>query len=163
MTGPRRLLLSLCSVFLGVALFGILFTIPAALRDGIRSAVSADYLGILLFYFFVALPGWVLAMPFVLCFENAGGRRAWIMLAIGTAIGPAFLGTWALLASHGHLRWQSDGATLMMSAWIAFLTTASYVVLLSRLGKRLPKQNPHFCSLELSQPPATGAAPQREP
>lgn len=131
MTAPKRVLLALCSFLPGFSLFAIVGTVPTALRYGARYALPA--VQIMPVYLLFALPGLVLALPFVLFFKNAKGYRAWIMLAVGSIIGPAFLGIWAVLASHGHFSWQANGAALFMSVWIGLPTTVFYVVLLRRL------------------------------
>ena len=132
MTAPQRVFLAFCCLLLGFTLFAVMGTVPVALRYGARYALPG--LEMMPLYFLFALPGVVLVLPFVLMFKNAEGRRAWIILTIGTCVGPAFLGGWTLLASRGHFSWQADGAALIMSVWIGFPTTVFYVLLLRRFS-----------------------------
>ncbi len=134
MTAPKRVVLAFSSLLVGFMLFAIVGIVPTAILYGPRYALPA--VQIMPLYLLFALPGLVLALPFVLFFKSAKGYRAWIMLAIGSIIGPAFLGVWAFLASHGHFSWQANGAALIMSIWIGLPTTVLYVLLLRRFDRR---------------------------
>ena len=134
MTALKRVALAFCSLLLGFLLFAVVGTVPTAIHYGLRYAIPT--LQILPAYLLVALPGLVLALPFVLLIKDAEGPRAWIILAIGTCIGPGVLGTWSLLAAHGHLSWQGDGPGLLMSLEIGTPTTIIYVMLLRRFGEQ---------------------------
>ena len=134
MTAPKRMALAFGCMLLAIAAFGTMDIVHIAIFYGPRHALPN--LQMLPVYLLFAFPGWVLALPFVLLFKDADGWRAWTILAIGTAIGPAFLLTWSLLASGGRTTWRSDGMAVMMSLWIGFLTTVFYVALLRRFRNR---------------------------
>jgi hypothetical protein len=127
--------LAFCCMLLGVASLGVPFGLPAAIRYGPRYALST--LEMLPVYLMFAFPGWILALPFVLLFKDANGRRLWWILAIGTAIGPAFMLSWCLHASGGRLNWQANGSAVVMSIWIGFFTTVFYALLLRRFTKAI--------------------------
>ena len=135
MTAPKRMALAFGGMLLAIAIFGTMDIVHIATFYGPRHALPN--LQMLPVYLLFAFPGWVLALPFVLLFKDADGWRAWTILAIGTAIVPAFLLTWSLLASGGRTTWRSDGMAVMMSLWIGFLTTVFYVALLRRFRNRL--------------------------
>ena len=167
MTAGKRMLLGFCCVLLAIALVGVLFMLPNAIRYGPRFALSM-WTMLPLFLLF-AVPGWVLALPFVLLFRNADGYRAWLILLIGTAIGPASIVTAEIAGrlrmlvasrhaaelqpvassafSAGLFNWQRDGYGIVMSLVIAFFTAAFYAALLR-----------HF-SREASSPKATDSDP----
>jgi cation transport ATPase len=89
-------------------------------------------------YLLFTLPGWVLALPFVIYFKNADGWRTWAILAIGTAIGPCFLLGWPLL-EYGRINWRGNGAGASMALFIGFFTSLFYVLLLRHFtSKALP-------------------------
>ena len=75
-----------------------------------------------------ALPGWLIALPFIITLKNAQGWRGWFILLIGTSIGPGFILTWGRIESPGRFTWQGDGYALVVSLIISFLTTVSYVL-----------------------------------
>ena len=137
MSSAKRTALAACSMFLSIAQLAIISFVPNAIRFGVRS--QRPLLQMLPVYFVVAAPGLVLALPFVLYFKDANGRRAWKMLAIGTGLGPAFIIISTLLLAHGHFTWQGDGFGVFLSFWIAFLTTGLYVLLLRRFTPTTPQ------------------------
>lgn len=139
MTPLKRMALALGCVFLSVAILGVVSSVPMAIQSGPRDALQTlEWWPV---YLFCALPGWVIALPFVLFFEHADGGRAWVMLAIGTAIGPCFLLSGTMLALHGQFNWQRDGFGLVLSLVIGFLTTFLYVLTLRRTtGKSVAQQ-----------------------
>jgi hypothetical protein len=134
MTAPKRMALAFCCMLLGILSLGAWGAISTAIHYGPRYVLPA--LQMLPVYILFAFPGWILALPFVLLFKDANGRNLWWILAIGTAIGPAFMSGWSLLASGGRWNWQANGSAVAMSIWIGFLTTISYVVLLRRFTRR---------------------------
>ena len=113
-----------------MAVWGIPST---AMRYGPRYVLPA--LQMLPVYLLFAFPGWLLALPYVLLFEDANGRRFWWILAIGIAIGPTFMLACSLLASGGRLNWQANGSAVEMSIWIGSVTTIFYAMLLRRFTK----------------------------
>ena len=77
-------------------------------------------------YLLFALPGWFIALPFVVLLKDAQGWRGWFILLVGTCIGPGFMLTWILISSSGRLTWQGSGYALVMSLIISFPTTMFY-------------------------------------
>ena len=130
MSAPKRMALAFCCTLLGVMSLGLAGTVPTAIRYGMRYAMPT--LQMLPVYLLFALPGWILALPFVLLFKDAKGFRFWWILGIGTAIGPAFILTWTLLASRGQLNWNANGSAVIMSVWIGLFTSLFYALLLRR-------------------------------
>lgn len=134
MSAPKRMALAFGCMLLGVVSLGIVGTIPTAIRYGAGAASPA--LQMMPLYLLFALPGWFLALPFVLFFKDANGPRFWWILGIGSAIGPGFILAWTLLASGGHLNWQADGSAVAMSAFIGLFTTLFYALLLRRFSQK---------------------------
>ena len=129
MTAPKRVLLSLGCTLLGVVtlcLFGVVRALPYGLR------YVLPLLEVLPIYTVFSLPGWLLALPFVLIFKDADGFRGWATVVIGTAIGPTFILAWVLYASRGDINWNADRSALMMASVIALLTSSFYVFFLKK-------------------------------
>ena len=135
MTTPKRMALAFGCMLLAFAIFALWGIVPTATRYGLRY-VSPTF-EILPVYLFFTLPGWVLALPFIIVFKNANGWRTWAMLAIGTAIGPCFLLGWTLLEDH-RINWRGNNVSLAMSLFIGSLTTVFYVLLLRRFTRKAP-------------------------
>ena len=135
MTTPKRMALAFGCMLLALAVFAICGIVPIAVLYGPRHALPSVQM--MPVYLLFALPGWILALPFVIYFKNADGWRTWAILGIGTAIGPCFMLGWPLLAS-GRINWQGDGAGGAMALFIGFLTTLFYVVLLRRFTRKAP-------------------------
>ena len=133
MTTPKRMALAFACMLLAFAAFALLGIVHAAVQFGPRYA--RPVVQILPVYLLFTLPGWALALPFVIYFKNADGWRTWAILAIGTAIGPCFLLGWPLL-EYGRITWQGDGAGASMALFIGFLTTLFYVLLLRRFTRK---------------------------
>jgi len=121
-------------MLLALAVFAVYGTVPIAVRYGPRHALPT--VEIMPVYLLFMLPGWILALPFVIYFKNADGWRAWAILAVGTAIGPCFMLGWPLLA-FGRINWQGDGPGGVMALFIGFLTTLFYVLLLRRFTRKM--------------------------
>lgn len=133
MTAQRRVGLAFCSLLVSFTLFSLIITIPSLVAYGtlfLRSNVEA-----LPLYLLFAIPGVLLALPFVLLFKDAEGWRAWAILALGSAIGPGFWESWSMLESHGHFSWQGDGLAIVFSLMIGVPTTVVYVLLLRRFDR----------------------------
>lgn len=77
--------LAFCCILLAVALLGPIGVPSAAIR---QPRTIGTLLSVLAVHLLFALPGWFFALPFVLLFKDAEGARAWLILTIGTAIGP---------------------------------------------------------------------------
>ena len=133
MTTRKRMALAFACMLVAFAIFAILGIVPAAVRYGPRYARSV--VQILPAYLLFTLPGWVLALPFVIYFKNADGWRTWAILAIGTAIGPCLLLGLPLL-KYGRINWQGDSAGAAMALFIGFLTTLFYVLLLRHFTRK---------------------------
>ncbi|HLI76313.1 MAG TPA: hypothetical protein VKV02_05150 [Acidobacteriaceae bacterium] len=133
MPAGKRMLLALVCVVLAVLLLGFVGA-ASSLRYGWRHTLPV--FGILPAYLLFSLPGWVLALPFVLAFRDAEGWRPAAILAIGMAIGPAFILGTSLLKSHGHLDWRANGSAVLMAFFIGTVTTVLYVLLLRRFCRR---------------------------
>jgi hypothetical protein len=126
-------------MLLAIAILGVISTASSAIRYGrMPTLLSIEAWSVFLLF---AFPGWVLALPFVILFENADGWRTWAILAIGTAIGPCFILTWTLIDSGGRIAWQGNSFAIVMSLLVGFLTTALYVLLL-RSFKSKPLATP---------------------
>ncbi len=151
MDGLKRIALSFASVLLfGLVLF-VLGTVPTVLSSGPRSAL-ADIQSLALYLLF-ALPAWVLALPFVLLFQDANGRRLGWIMAIGTAIGPVVILAWMLLVAGALPDWQRDGFAVMVSASISLPTTIIYVLLLRRFTTKTSTTPPSRSPAEAPHPP----------
>ena len=134
MTTSRRIALSFgCVVFVIALLFAL--TITSMVIHGANRTELATPLEVAPLYLAVALPGWIIALPFVVQFKDAEGRRGWWMLLIGTVIGPAFIVGWCGIYWQ-HFPSSGDRFALVAAAVISFLTTASYVLSLRVLDRR---------------------------
>jgi hypothetical protein len=131
MSAGKRMGLAFGCMLLAILVFGLLGTIGPTLRFGIRYALPT--LQMLPVFLLFAFPGWLLALPFVLLIRDAEGFRAWLILVLGSAIGPAVLLTWTLLATHGTpVDWNANGSAVLMAFVIGLLTTLFYIALLKR-------------------------------
>jgi hypothetical protein len=119
-------------MLLAFVIFATVGIVPLAVRYGLKHALPAVQL--LPVYLLFTIPGWVLALPFVILFKNADGWRIWAILVIGTAIGPCLFLGWPLLA-YGRINWQGDGGAVFMASFIGFLTSVFYVLLLRRFTR----------------------------
>lgn len=139
MTTPKRMALAFGCMLLAIAILGVISAVHSAIRYGLQHTLhNIEAWPVFLLF---AFPGWVLALPFVILFENADGWRTWAILAIGTAIGPCFILTWTLIASGGRIAWQGNSFAIGMSLLVGFLITALYVLLL-RSFKSKPLATP---------------------
>jgi hypothetical protein len=135
MTTSRRIGLSFGCVVFAVFLL-MLLGIGSLLVNGALDRTRLElYLQIAPIYVVVALPGWMIAVPFIVMFKDAEGRRALLILVIGTLIGPAFIGGWYGL--HGyHFSSEGDRFALAAATVISFLTTVAYVLSLRAMDRR---------------------------
>jgi hypothetical protein len=135
MSIPRRVLLSLACVVVAIflvflmSLFGLVGTHAQRLY---QLKANAEFLPA---YLLFALPGWMIALPFVVLLKDAEGWRGWATLLIGTTIGPAFMLAWSLLETGGQFTWHWD--SFSMPLVIALLTTVCYVASLKMAHRRL--------------------------
>ena len=124
----KRLVLAITAFLLSFLAFAIDWTVPAALRYGWRQAEAT--LEMMMLYFIIAMAGWLLALPFVVLLKSTYGYRKWLILAIGSCLGPAIIGGWALVAGHGYFSWGQDGLGIVLSLVIGVPTTIFYILLL---------------------------------
>ncbi len=86
-----------------------------------------------------ALPAWLLSLPLVITFKDAEGRRGWIILITGVALGPAFLLLWGLVfpfGGIGRIGPHADGFFWMSALIVSLLTTIFYVLALKTIQYR---------------------------
>lgn len=138
MRTSRRVMLSLACVLLAIAplfllsLRGLIGHHTQPLGQFLRN--SAEIFPV---YFLFALPGWLIALPFVVLLKDAEGWRGWFILLVGICIGPGFIWIWIWMASPVHyVAWQRDGFPLVLSLIISFLTTLSYFLALKFAHRR---------------------------
>jgi hypothetical protein len=91
---------------------------------------------VLVVYFLFALPGWLIALPFVILLKDAQKWRGWVTLLIGTCIGPSFILIWSLIASSGHFNWRAQGDGLGLPLMISLPATVCYVLALKFAHRR---------------------------
>jgi hypothetical protein len=132
----RRILLSFACVVLAIAALFLLSLFGLVGSHAQRLGQLQSMAQIFLVYFLFALPGWLIALPFVVLLENAQGWRGWAILLIGTCIGPCFILLWSLIESSGHSTWQGDGFVLVASLIISLLTTVCYILTLKLAHRR---------------------------
>ena len=125
MTAQRRMALAFCCMMVAVVLFNIPVAILAIWRSGWD---RVHFLAGLIYYAGFAFPGWLISLPFIFLFKDANGGKAWWILGIGTAIGPAFIRAWMLSIPGHQFNWRSDGGLIAVSVAIAFLTSLLYVI-----------------------------------
>jgi len=81
-----------------------------------------------------AIPGWIVALPFILFRPNIEGHRIYVLATIGILIGPAIIGTlnlcsWCIDRSAGtDFGWR----VVLLATVISALTTGIYLTLLKR-------------------------------
>lgn len=127
-----RIALSFGCVLLAVALYSF----PGLLSYKLSIRAVFDLMPITLLF---ALPAWLLSLPLVITFKDAEGRRGWIILITGVALGPAFLLLWGLVAPSGgigHMSSQADGFFWISALIVSLLTTISYVLALKIIQYR---------------------------
>ena len=142
MKTPRRALLSFACVVIAIlsiflfSLFGLL-KCPANRISEFKSDLE-----IMPAFFLFALPGWLIALPFVIVFKDAEGWRGWATLLIGSAIGPGVELALQLIESPHRISqgvpfWQSGFAfSLCASSIISLLTTIGYIATLKCAHRR---------------------------
>src|SRR6516162_9093554 len=120
MTALKRVALAFACTLLAFTVFALLLVVPPAVQLGSKYALPGVQM--LPLYLFFTLPGWFLALPFVVYFKKADGWRTWAILAIGTAIGPCFMAGLTLIPT-GRINLQGIGPAVLMALFIGFLTT----------------------------------------
>ena len=142
MRTSRRVLLSLVCVVIATQ-FIFLFSLFGLLRyPSNRIFELKSDLEIMPVFFVFALPGWLIALPFVASFKDAEGWRGWATLLIGSAIGPGFELALQLVESPHHISqgvpfWQSGFAfSLCASSVISMLATVCYIATLKFAHRR---------------------------
>jgi hypothetical protein len=130
-----RVLLSLVSFVLAVALLSFLLSIRGGLGDppdpkGTLQVFS--YLSVMMLWF-----GWrglVFVLPAVLFFTDLRAWRFWALLAIGIAIGPIYFCLLQASEAHWHFRFQA--IDLLVAMPISGLSTLIYLLLLRPAQRR---------------------------
>jgi hypothetical protein len=89
-----------------------------------------------------SMPGWLLALPLVMLVQSARGWRFWLLLAVGTAIGPAVLvainvAEWLIGGRVGDLA-PLDSSLHLTGACVAAIVSLVYLLLFRRAQRRLP-------------------------
>lgn len=92
--------------------------------------------------FLCSLPGWFVAIPFVLFVSNFSGWRFWAMLALGAGIGPFVMFAIALyfqVTSSNPSHYAPEARNLVFLATaVSTLTTAFYLVVVRQWLKASP-------------------------
>src|SRR6516164_6659790 len=91
----KRLIYSLVSMLIGAGMTGAAVTAREIL-DNAHGRISATGLLIAALGFgtwvvVFSIPGWLLAIPFVLLVRNIRGWRFWMYFALGACFGPALI------------------------------------------------------------------------
>ena len=132
----ERLLCSLLSLLIAVCIMCILLGV-SRLHHGLAEAFGFAEIGFVYGGFLCSL-GWVLSLPFVIFVRNYEGWRYWLMLAIGTGIGP-FTSILAF-AYFGHL--PVDFYLLWLPTGVSFVCTLLY---LSFVRHHIDARRNHDC------------------
>lgn len=107
-----------------------------AYRGASHAFSSFLYYPITLFVF--SLPGWVIGLPFVVTITNISRWRFWLLLGIGTGIGPFLLtavGLYMRQVNQNFAGWAPEARNIeLLSGVISVLTTAGYLILLKYLS-----------------------------
>jgi hypothetical protein len=137
MRTSRRILRSFACVVFAIALLFLWWSLVGLLYSrSLRLGQLHDLAQMLLVYFLFALPGWLIALPFVVLLKDAQGWRGWFTLIVGTCIGPGFLLIWSLIASPGQFSWRALPPGLGFPLIISLPTTVSYVLALKFAHRR---------------------------
>ena len=136
MRTSRRILLSFACVEFAVALFFLWGLIGLIYSRALHPGQLQDLAEMMLLCFFFALPGWFIALPFVVLLKDAQGWRGWFILLIGSCIGPGFILAWSLIASSGQFNWRAQGHGLDLTLMFSLPTTVCYVMALKFAHRR---------------------------
>jgi hypothetical protein len=148
-----RLVYSLASVAVAAVLFVVLLMVAGSLpmfggRGGLLGTLSAGavsaFVGLV---FTFSLPGWLLALPFILAVKDLRAGRFWLWFAIGTCIGPLLmLGiVWFEVLRDPRLHFSSSLSEAMffiyLAAGVSSLATLLYLLLLRWAQKQEGKRH----------------------
>ena len=133
----KRVLCSMLSVAMAGMLYGASVYGPTLLAHPFSVAGLNrffEYIGII---WYISLPGWLIASPFVFFVRNYERWRAWIYLAAGSCIGPVLamvpmtVDFGADLPTDSRVTgfWSGEGGTFLFAWAISSLTTLIYLVL----------------------------------
>ena len=78
----------------GVSALGALaaeLLVAAVLAARTAPGQRANEFSLAVYFLYLVVPGWVLALPILLSFRNASGWRLWVQALLGCALGPVFL------------------------------------------------------------------------
>ena len=148
----RRIGLWLCSFVVAVTLLSLLCCLPFSFRS---FAVIFQFTSVLRWFLslvlqittILALPVWLLYLPFVVAVKDAEGPRLWIILTSGTLIGPACLTILGLILQLGggdaHSIWHGDGGislgivqSMPLAFGVGFVSASLYVIGLRAIHRR---------------------------
>jgi hypothetical protein len=140
----KRLIYSLVSVVVGAGIGGAVMTANEFITNahGHISALglTVAVLGFDCWVVAFSLPGWVLAIPFVLLVKNIEGWRFWMYWVIGSCFGPALMVAVGLnnglRSTNFELFFQNAMTMMRLAIPISCLTTLLYLLLLRRAQKR---------------------------
>ena len=137
MKTSRRILLSLACMIVAFVPLVLWSLFGLAETHALHFSQLEDMFQMLVLYLLFALPGWLIALPFVVLLEDAQGWRGWFILLVGTCIGPGFMWVWIWMASPvHHFEWQRNSFPLVLSLMISLLTTVSYFLALRFAHRR---------------------------
>ena len=141
MTGTSKrqsLTYSVVSLTVAASVCSLFFSILDGVNGKPGALISCFYYGLAIFI--CSLPGWVLALPIVLLVADTKMWRAWVLLAIGSGIGPLLmlsLGAYVSLTSTTLVVWAPEAKNLvLLSTTVSTVTTLLYLVLLGHGSKR---------------------------
>jgi hypothetical protein len=119
---------SLLSAILAEVIAGLALCLPGS--PGLR---LEGLFGFFYFATFLVIPGWILALPFVLTINRLSGWRIWLVGVVGCCIGPALLISADLLVivvgdSTATLTFdQTNRNLVLLATGISILSTALYI------------------------------------
>jgi hypothetical protein len=140
----KRLIYSLVSMLIGAGMTGAAVTAREIL-DNAHGRISATGLLIAALGFgtwvvVFSIPGWLLAIPFVLLVRNIRGWRFWMYLTLGACFGPALILGVELYSAVRGMSFEGfpDHSTsvVYMAGAVSTLTTLLYLLLLRRAQNR---------------------------
>ena len=142
MTRWRRAGYSFVAVIVAVFSVSAILDLQGPKQDHWWTGVTSWMFALSMF----AIPGWLVALPFVLLVRNIEGKRLWIWLVVGTTIGPLVFGIIDLIS------WNLDPnggldfgvSFILWSILVSFLTTGTYLYFLKLNGGRIspPRHEP---------------------
>jgi hypothetical protein len=105
----------------------------------LRSTLLSSGKGSLASSSFLIYPGWLIAVPFVICYTNLRGKHLHRMAAIGFFIGPGLILAIAVgfaLATQAAIQIVYVGRYAALASIVSALSTSFYVIGLKTLDGR---------------------------